>query len=352
MEKRNEKQEERVNQLEEELQGLIKELEPSKEEGQVRGRPRILPALCLWVGLLVCVLRGMGSQLALWRLISQKGLWSYPQIAVSDQAVYKRLEQGGVRALISLFEQISLVLRERLTPYIQQELATFATQVVVMDVTTLDPVARRLPSLRELKPGDRQLLPGKLAGIFDLRSQQWLHVQHIADPEENDKVSSRSMLALIQRGALILADLGYFGFRWFDDISEQGYYWISRLRQRTSFSVIHAFYQEGETFDGIIWLGRYRADRAKRAVRLVTYREGQTLYRYITNVLYPQSMKSLPSLGYLTRFQTDQTRIRALSILVGQTSFHFAAGLGCIDYFASSVGLAHGNRWAGRRGSL
>ncbi len=32
------------------------------------GRPRVLPAMALWAGLLVCVLRGFGSQLALWRL--------------------------------------------------------------------------------------------------------------------------------------------------------------------------------------------------------------------------------------------------------------------------------------------
>ena len=34
------------------------------------GRPRILPALCLWAGLLVCVLRGFRRQLALWRLLT------------------------------------------------------------------------------------------------------------------------------------------------------------------------------------------------------------------------------------------------------------------------------------------
>ena len=33
------------------------------------GRPRVLPAMALWAGLLVCVLRGFGSQLAVWRLL-------------------------------------------------------------------------------------------------------------------------------------------------------------------------------------------------------------------------------------------------------------------------------------------
>lgn len=53
-----------------------------------RGRPRILPSMCLWSGLLVCVLRGFSSQLGLWRLLAVEGLWHYPRQPVSDQAVY------------------------------------------------------------------------------------------------------------------------------------------------------------------------------------------------------------------------------------------------------------------------
>ena len=81
--------------------------------------------------------------------------------------------------------------------------------------------------------------------------------------------------------------MGYFGFSWFDDLTTRGYFWLSRLREKTSYSVLHTFYQQGETFDGLIWLGTYRADRARYAVRLVTFRVGATLYRYITNVLDP-----------------------------------------------------------------
>lgn len=108
--------------------------------------------------------------------------------------------------------------------------------------------------------GDRQLLPGKLAGLFDIRYQQWLAVEHITNPEENDKVSARGLLAALPPGALVLADLGYFGFRWFDDLTDGGYYWLSRLRHKTSYTVVHTYYAADETFDGVIFLGAYRAD--------------------------------------------------------------------------------------------
>ena len=38
-----------------------------------------LPALALWAGLLVCVLRGFASQLDLWRLLTLGQLWDYPR---------------------------------------------------------------------------------------------------------------------------------------------------------------------------------------------------------------------------------------------------------------------------------
>ena len=271
------------------LRAMIERLEPIHTDPIGRGRPRVLPALCLWAGVLVCVLRGWSSQLGIWRLLREKGLWEYPRFAISDQAVYKRLEQGGEAPLKWLFEQVSAELEVRLQPYLQP-IATFFSEVVAIDETTLDKVARHLPLLRAVVAGDPQLLPGKLAGIFDIRLQQWRYVEHIPDPQENEKVAAPSLLEHLQRGALILMDLGFFSFAWFDQLTQEGYFWISRLRQKTSYEIIHTFYHQGETLDALIWLGAYRADRARHAVRLVTFKVGATSYQYITNVLHPTQL--------------------------------------------------------------
>lgn len=268
------------------LREMIEQLEPIHTDPMGRGRPRILPAVCLWAGVLICVLRGWSSQLDIWRLLSKKNLWDYPRFPISDQAIYKRLEQGGSEPLKSLFEQGSAILAERLQPY-QQNLAAFASEVVAIDETTLDKVLRHLPMLRAVPDGDHCLLPGKLAGVFNLRLQQWQYVEHIPNPDENEKRAARSLLAHIQRGALILMDMGFFSFEWFDQLTQDGYYWISRVREKTSYEVIHPFYQQDDCFDGLIWLGAFRADRAKFAVRLVSFRVGTTTYRYITNVTQP-----------------------------------------------------------------
>ena len=261
--------------------------DPAEQERGGPGRPRVLPALALWAGLLVCVLRGLGSQQALWRLLTVTGLWDYPRFPVTDQAVRDRLADAGSEALVALFRRLSALLAARLAPYAADDLAPFAAEVVALDASTLDPLARLLPALRGLPPGDDRLLPGKLAGRFDLRRQQWQHVLHLDDPHQNDKVAARDLLAGLPPGSLVLADLGYFGFRWFDDLTDAGYWWVSRQRSRTSYEVVHTYYQAGDTFDGLVWLGAHRADRAKHAVRLVQFRHRGVLYRYLTNVLDP-----------------------------------------------------------------
>ena len=279
-------------QIEATVQAVVADLDPDLAEADRPGpgRPRILPALALWSGVLVCVLRGLGSQRAVWRLLSAHGLWHYPRFAISDQAVYKRLAEDGTGTLERLFTAVGHLLADRVAPWTTTTLAPFATAVVALDETTLDQVARTLPALREVPAGDHRLLPGKLAAVFDLRTQLFRRVAYVADPHQNGKVLARELLAGVGRGALILADLGYFGFRWFDDLTDGGYWWVSRLRDKTSFELLHVHYEHGETLDALVWLGAYRADRAKHAVRLVQFRHGATLHRYLTNVLDPQQL--------------------------------------------------------------
>lgn len=273
------------------LEGLLCQLVAALDPAPVRtrGRPPVLPGLLLWSGLLVCVLRRETSQLALWRLLTGAGLWHFPRVAISDDAVYKRLEREGAGAMERLFADLTGLLTARLAPHADRTVAPFATDVFAVDQTTLDPVARRLPALRGAPPGDARLLPGKLAGVFDVRRQIWRAIEHLADPHQNEKVACRGLVAGLPAGCLLLFDLGYFAFEWFDDLTDAGRWWVSRLRGKTSYEPIHVFYEDAAagTFDGLVWLGAHRADRAKHAVRLVRFRQGGSVRRYVTNVRDP-----------------------------------------------------------------
>jgi len=111
---------------------------------------------------------------------------------------------------------------------------------------------------------------------------------------------------VLAAGSLILADLGYFGFAWFDWLTEQGFWWVSRLRAKTSYTVAHVIYHHGETLDALVWLGAYRADRTKHPVRLVRFQAHHATHSYLTNVLDPQllSLRTIAQL-YARRWDIE-----------------------------------------------
>lgn len=273
------------------LEHAIAEFQPEAAP-QTRGRPRLLPSLCLWAAMLVCLFQGEASQLALWRMIRYYGVFSFAPLHISDQAVYKRLETEGDTTLAALFAHITRLLEERLRPF-GKSLAPFASEVVALDEMTFDQVRRTLPGLRGRPDGDAALIPGKIAAIFDVRRQQFRRIEFLADFHQNAKQTARPLLTGIAPQALILADLGYFAFEWFDWLTESGFFYVSRLRAKTSFQRLHVFYEQGETLDALVFLGAYRADQAAHAVRLVQFRHGEVLRTYLTNVTDPKQMSVL-----------------------------------------------------------
>ena len=181
-----------IGEIEGFLSGLVADMASEPLPARGRGRPAILPALALWAGLLVCGRRGVDSQLALWRLLRERGVWNFPRFLICDQAVYARLAQAGTSSLKAFLAKVTAALKERLQPAMNTTLAPFATEVVAMDCTTLDAIRRMLPAIRKIPNGHQRLLPGKLQTIFDLRRQLWRSVQFTPDAHHNEKLDARS----------------------------------------------------------------------------------------------------------------------------------------------------------------
>lgn len=277
---------EQIDQTERFLREVIESFAATQPARQGRGAPLVLPWVCLWAGLVVCVLRGFHSQSQLWRLLTQYGLWSYPRAQVCEQAVRNRLARGG-DSMERLFEQVSQALGERLAPYEDRSLARFASHVVAIDEMKLDPLVRKLPMLQDGKLVDPPQLPGKLATRLNVRRQQWERVIFEEKATQNEKVLARRLIEDLKEGSLVLFDLGFFAFEWFDELTRKKLFYVSRLREGTSYEIMHVFYEDGATLDALIWLGKYRSDRAGHMVRLVQFEVGGKVKRYITNVISP-----------------------------------------------------------------
>lgn len=89
--------------------------------------------------------------------------------------------------------------------------------------------------------------------------------------------------------ALLLADWGSFGFQWFDDLTEQGYRWISRVTHRPTVVVEQTSYEAGETCDRLVWLGAWNT-HSKDVVRQGQFRQGGQLWPSFTRMCDPTAL--------------------------------------------------------------
>ena len=84
-------------------------------------------------------------------------------------------------------------------------------------------------------------------------------------------------------GSLLLFDLGYFSFSFFDALTEWKLWWVSRYRENTSYRIAHVFYRQREVLDALVWLGTGQK-QARHLVRLVRLGDGVGVRMYLTNV--------------------------------------------------------------------
>src|SRR3989442_15658654 len=94
-------------------------------------------------------------------------------------------------------------------------------------------------------------------------------------------------------------------FRSFGELAERRLWWISRYANHATMQVRHILYQGDGVLDAIVWLGIYRADRARYAVRLVEFYQHGRLHGFLTNVLHPAQL----SLAHIARLYSRRSDI-------------------------------------------
>jgi hypothetical protein len=268
---------------------LVQAIEEPKESAVVkkRGRPARMSNQLLAAGILWCVLHGWVSQWDLWRRISCFGVGCLAPVAVCDQAIYNRLAKHGTAVMQELCAQISRWLWHWLAAYEDRQLAPFATRVYALDESTMRSVKRWLKDLRDVPLGDPSLLAGRLIGLFDIRRQQWVRIEWLPKAIANCQAQAEAMLSSVEIGALLLFDLGYYNFEWFDTLTQRGIWWVARLRSNGSYTIEHILVQRDGYFEALIFLGAYRSDQAAYLLRLVRVRYRGQWYSYITNSTDP-----------------------------------------------------------------
>ena len=103
---------------------------------------------------------------------------------------------------------------------------------------------------------------------------------------------ARALLATLPAGSLVIADMGYVSYGWFDHVIDSGHHWLSRCRARTSMVTRQVLYAAGDgcVADRIVWLGAHKSTRAAHPVRFVEFRVAGTTRAYLTSVLDPAKL--------------------------------------------------------------
>jgi hypothetical protein len=95
---------------------------------------------------------------------------------------------------------------------------------------------------------------------------------------------------LLPAGSLVLLDLGYFSFQLFDELSDDGTWFVTRLRAGTTTELRHVLSAQPGLHDSLVWLGVHRANQARHCVRRIAVTMGGTERVYLTNVLDPAQL--------------------------------------------------------------
>lgn len=267
--------------------GQTEQHEPTARRG--RGRPQQIGWTQLWSSLLLCALQGMSSFADWRRLLGLQHIGPFAPVWLTRTGLVKRLLQAGLVPLQELWEMLNAQLAHVGPSAVPANLAAFASGIFSLDETRLDAIGRYLKPLRGMSTHESACFAGKLVGLFDLRNQRWSQLEWREDVHENCRVDMLDFLQELCRGSLLLFDLGYFSFPFFDTLTQQQVWWISRYRENTSYSIAHVFYRHHEQLDALIWLGTGKK-QARHLIRLVRLGDGVGVRMYLTNVCDPQML--------------------------------------------------------------
>jgi hypothetical protein len=268
--------------------------DPRNPARQIRLRARIL-TLPVMVALVVSLVwRRLGSIAEVHRVIVQDGLLWVSPLQVSEQAIAKRLDTLPASALAAIFTDVSARLQASPSPRLPglerwAEVRTQFTRIAMVDGSTLEALRKKTETL-QAQPG--LVLAGRVMAMVEAFTHRPLWQLYTEDAAANDKRFAPEILAAVPLGGVLVFDLGFFSFLWFDDFTEQQKFFVTRFRQKTAYRTTQVLSQTPYYRDELIEVGLYHSNPCRHPLRLVSVLWRGQWYRYLTNVLAPARLSA------------------------------------------------------------
>jgi len=224
------------------------------------------------------------------RVVAREGLWDFAPVTVSRQALWQRLQALPALLFAQLYEEAPQHLRaspRAAAPAPATDLRARFTALWLADGATLEALRRKVQVQQET-PGTP--LGGKMLALVDATPRAPLDTWDTPEAQAKDKRFSHQVLAALPVGGLSGLDLGCFSCPFFDDLTEAGKCFVTRLRQKTSYPVLSVLAAGPRFRDQLLTCGPYRSNPCRHPLRLVSVLWDTPWYHYLTNGLEPQRL--------------------------------------------------------------
>jgi hypothetical protein len=268
--------------------------DPRNPARLIRLRARIL-TLPVMVALVVSLVwRRLGSIAEVQRVVVQDGLLWVSPLQVSEQAIAKRLDTLPASAFAAVFTDVSARLQAQPSPQMPglerwTEVQARFPRIAMVDGSTLEAIRKKTQMLR-VQSG--LVLAGRMMVMVEAFTHRPLWQLYTEDAAANDKRFASEILAVVPFGGLLVFDLGFFSFLWFDDFTDQQKFFVTRLRQKTAYRTTQLLSSSPYYRDELIEVGLHHSHPCRHPLRLVSVLWRGQWYRYLTNVLNPAHLSA------------------------------------------------------------
>lgn len=278
---------------------LLELLRPATEAllGRYRGlglRERVLTLPVMVAVVTAAIWRQVAGVRTLVALLEREGLLWVRPLRVSQAALSERLRTLPAELFAELFAELVPTFRARAAarrrphpPAVARALRRFE-RLWVADATTLEALFQKVGLLRG-RGG--QALGGTLLAVADLATHLPARLWYDEDPTANEQRFLGELQAALPEGTLLVFDLGFCNYGWFDWLTDHGCGFLTRARAKLAFQVVRVLQAGPAVRDRVVRVG-YDARRGAQPVRLVEVHYRGRWHRYLTNVLDPTALSA------------------------------------------------------------
>ena len=261
------------------------------KERSLRSRVLTLPVMAAIV--LSLVYRQVQHLTDVLRMLETEGLIWVESMSVSRQALSQRLNSLPAHLFAQLFEQVVERMAMNIaTSTVRPEWAGVAKQfgaVWIADASTLEALKKHFGQLQDTVGS---VLGGKMLMAVEAFSHRPVAAWYEPNAKTHESHWRSALIERLPRGGLLVVDMGFYCFAWFDAITDAGKFIVTRQKPDVRYQSLRMLSCGNRYRDQIIHMGVHHTHPCRYPMRLVSVLWGKTWYHYLTNVLDPNQLSA------------------------------------------------------------